>query len=90
MKKIMRDGVGQNYIFYLILNVLSDAGSIEVIPDPSQTYNGTENETMEVLCRIERAMPIPTIHLYEVLENGPSEIHKGLIYIIPAHFIEES
>ena len=43
-EKRMPNGVGQNYIFYLILNVLSDAGSIEVIPDPSQTYNGTENE----------------------------------------------
>ena len=57
---------------------LPDTGSIEVIPSPSQTYNGTESEHMEVLCRIEQAMPIPTIHLYEVLENGKSEINKGV------------
>ena len=57
--------------------LLSDAGSIEVIPESSKIYYGTENESMEVLCRVEQAMPIPTIHLYEVLENGQSEINRG-------------
>ena len=54
------------------------AGSIQVIPNPSETYNGIENEYMDVICRIDQAMPIPTIHLLEDFENGQSEIRKGV------------